>query len=130
MTKPRKGLYCAPSIRILLGQAQPLWSELQGEKDPRKRRARERERDLAKDELLRIWWRHARHGTLDQLPRGLTAYCEGLRYRNGGQMPRARGGRPEDLHRRLLIWFSVSEYVVARNRQRGISERSYRADSF
>jgi hypothetical protein len=124
MTKPRKGEHYAPSVEVLLGQARPDWWGESNEKDATKGEARERERALAIDQLLRIFWDHHRRGALAQLNSGVAIFCKELQFKNDGRLPRPVGGRPTDLHRRLLIEFSIREKIAASKIRRGAVQRA------
>src|SRR5262245_30310992 len=76
VTRPRKSPEYRSDIRTLLRNAKPLWSEIQGESDERKRLENERARDIATDELLKIYREALTRGALDRLPREVRNFCE------------------------------------------------------
>jgi hypothetical protein len=124
MTKPRKAEHYTPSIEVLLGQARPDWWVENSEKDTTKWEARERERALATDRLLRIYWDHHRRGALAQLDPGVVIFCRALQYKNGGRLPHPVGGSPTNRHRRLLIEFSVRQKIAASGMKRGAVQKA------
>jgi hypothetical protein len=124
MTKSRKAEHYTPSIEVLLGQARPDWWGESNEKDTTKGEARERERALAIDQLLGIYWDHHRRGALAQLDPRVAIFCEELQFKNAGRLPRPVGGRPTDPHRRLLIEFSVRGKIAASGMKRGAVQKA------
>jgi hypothetical protein len=115
MTKPRKGEKYTPKISILLRDAQPTWQEIDGEPDPKKSLETERRRDIGIDELITIYRESKRGGRVD--PR-VELFCKLLKKRNGGKLPRRKGGRPPDEHKKLLIAVAVAEALAAQTGKR------------
>jgi hypothetical protein len=116
----RKGQKYFPEIDILLRDAVPTWTEIEGEPDGLKRRKRRRECDGARDDLVRLYRDAQKRGTLHNLDIRIRHSCEQLADQNGGQLPRALNtGRPADEHRRLLIAVHVRESIEARGGKRG-----------
>ncbi len=119
MTKPRKGQKYVPELGLLLRDAMPTWSELEGETSARKRRKNERACDLAIDELLSMYRDHARRGKIRELDPRVRIFCEQLMQLNGGVLPKRKGGRPSaDKHRNLLIAVAVEEALAAQKGKR------------
>jgi hypothetical protein len=115
MAKPRKGEKYVPEINTLLRDALPTWREIEGERDSQRRRANKRAQDKAVDELVTIYRDHEARGKLGELDPRVRMFCEDRKRRNGDKLPGRKGGRPADLHRRLLIAISVRELVESRN---------------
>jgi hypothetical protein len=113
MTKPRKGEKYIAEIPMLLRDAQPTWHELGGEPDLRQRN--ERARDIAIDEIVTIYRDHEKQGRLHELPPDFLIFCKQLKRQNAGTLPRRKGGRPVDLHRRLQIAMSVIEAIEGKD---------------
>jgi hypothetical protein len=112
MTKPRKGEKHVPEIPILLRDAQPTWQEIDGELDQKKRRENERKRDGAIDELITIYREFEERGRVRELDPHIRLFCEQLKRRNGGKLPKRVGGRQTDMHRRLRIAMSVRDAIT------------------
>jgi hypothetical protein len=111
MTKPRKGENYVPEFAVLLRDAQPTTREIEGETDLSKRRQNERARDIAIDELVTIYGDHEKQGRLGKLPPDVLTFFNRLKQQNAGKLPRRKGGRPTDLHRRLQIAMCVIEKI-------------------
>jgi hypothetical protein len=126
MTKPRKGTKYDSDVAILLRDAEPKWAEIEGQPDPRKRHENERARDLAIDELVFIYRDALNLGALERLDPRVLIFCERLKDRNAGRLPRPKGGRPSNPHRRLLIEMMVIEAIEAEGGKRGAVERAMR----
>jgi hypothetical protein len=127
MTKLRKQIErYIPEISTLLRDAEPTWAEIEGEQDPRKRRDRERARDVANDELLSMYRDAEKRDALDQLDYRVRVHCEQLRERNGGKLPTRKGGRPFNEHQRLLIAVAVREAISAQTSKRKNVARAIR----
>jgi hypothetical protein len=114
MAKPRKGEKYVPEINSLLRDMLPTRQEIKGERHPQRRRANKRAQDKAVDELVTIYRDHEARGKLSELDPRVQMVCEDLKRKNGGKLPRRKGGRPADLHRRLLIAIGVRESVESR----------------
>jgi hypothetical protein len=106
-----------PEISTLLRDAQPLAKGLEGESDKQSKKDAERRRDIATDELIKLY-RHAENmaqlSPTDRLC--VRVFCEQLKRRNGGKLPLPRGGRPGNDHEQMLIAVKVEETLAA---QRG-----------
>jgi hypothetical protein len=111
MTKPRKGEKYIPELAVLLRDAQPTWREIEGEPDLRKQQSNKRDRELAIDELVTIYNDHEKQARLCELPADVRMFCRRLKQQNGGKLPRRKGGRPVDLHRRLQIAMGVVDAI-------------------
>jgi hypothetical protein len=111
-------------IDILLRNANPLRSEIEDEPDPRKREERQRECDIARDELMRMyrnWLRGASHIDFQ-----VRVFCEQQIVKNGGHMPPPLNtGRPPDKDRRLLIAVHVQEAIKASGGKREASRQPF-----
>jgi hypothetical protein len=115
----RKSQKYVPEIEILLRNANPTRSEIEGELDRKKREARQRERDIARDELMRMY-RDWNSGTSSILDFRVRLFCERLIAENEGRIPPPLNtGRPPDKHRRLLIAVHVKEAIEASGGKRG-----------
>jgi len=87
--------------------------DIQDERTERKRRELVRARDVARDELIKMYRAAQKGGTLDRVDWGIRNFCEDLKASNGGRLPTPKGGRPRDEHRRLLIAIKVIETIEA-----------------
>ena len=125
MTKPHRGTKYYSEVATLLRDAEPRWAEIEGQSDPRKRQ-NERARDLAIDELVLMYRDAVKLRALEWLDPRITFFCERLKDRNGGRLPTPKGGRPRNLHRRLLIEMAVIEAIEAEAGKRGAVERAMR----
>jgi hypothetical protein len=111
MSKRRKSPHYVAEIATLTRAAQPTYAEIEGEPDSDKRQKRHREREIATDELVRIFRSRKLFGELsraDQLP--IQWLIEGLK-RSQREFPTRKGGRPPDEHRRLLTAVKMAELV-------------------
>ena len=126
MTKPRRGTKYDFEVATLLRDAEPTWAEIEGQPNRRKRVENERARDHAIDELVLMYRDAAKRGALARLDPRVAIFCERLKDRNAGRLPRPKGGRPTDPHRRLLIEMTVIEAIEAEGRKRGAVERAMR----
>jgi hypothetical protein len=117
---------------MLLRDAEPLYSEIEGEPDDAKRRECERRRDFARGELFKIYRDAEKRGAVQALPIEVQMFCEQEKARNGGILPKSRGGRPTKEHERLLVAVHVLEAIAALGKQRGRVEIALRetADRF
>ena len=113
MTQRRKGQYCRPEIRTLLRDANPTTFEIKGEPDAHKRHRNERARDIAVDELVKMYRDYEKRGQLHELDFQVRIFCELLKRRHGGKLPPGKGGRPSNEHQKLLIAVKVAEAVAA-----------------
>jgi hypothetical protein len=111
---------------VLLRDAQPTFNEIEGEPDVRKRRERERARDFAIGKLLKMHRDAEKQGSLNQLDLQVRMFCDAHKARNAGVLPKSKGGRPLDEHRRLSIAVHVHEAIEARGRKRGSVEEALR----
>jgi hypothetical protein len=126
MAKIRKGEKYVPEIPILLRDAQPTWREIEGEPDPKKQKENKRKQDDATDHLITIYCDRQEQGRLDELDRQVLSFCEQLKSRNGGKLPRRIGGRPENSHRRILIAISVMDAINQKGGARGAVEQAFK----
>lgn len=104
MTQPRKSRRYVPEVSILLRDAELRTDEL-NDSD------RLRDRDLARDELLRMYGQAERVSDLQGLDPDVRLFCEDLKRANGGTLPARKGGRPKDDQRRLMICRKVQARV-------------------
>jgi hypothetical protein len=111
-------------IPVLLRDAQPTYADIEGETDVRKRRANERARDVARDRLMKMYREALKSGQLDKLDFGVRMFCEELRKRNRRHLPKPKGGRPTNEHRRLLIAVDMRETIDRHGGKRGSVERA------
>jgi hypothetical protein len=104
MPKPRQNKDTR-GLQVLLRDAQPTRREIDDEPDGHKRRERERARDTAIDVLIRIVrtkrFQGKTLGALEQLR--VNNFIRELMARNGGRLPKPKGGRPQEHPRRLRI---------------------------
>ena len=115
-------------IPILLRLAQPTYSEIEGETNVRERRKRERERDSAINQLIKLYRDAGKRGKLEQFDFRARMFCENLKGRSGGRLPKVRGGRPIEEHRRLLIAVRIQEAIeILGKDKRGSVARALRA---
>jgi len=123
----RNGPAYLSEIPVLLRDAQaPTIAEL-AELDTRKQHERERDRALAIEHLTKMYRdaeKRRRMGGLDPLVR---LFCEELKKRNHGRLPKPKGGRPANQNRRLFIAVSVREAIEELGRKRGSVDRAIRA---
>jgi hypothetical protein len=122
----RKGAEYRPEIAVLLRDAQATDDEIKREPDAGRRRERRRERDFARDRLLKLCRDAEKRGTFDQLDPMLRLYCRMQKERNAGVLPKPKGGRPTSEHHRLLIAVHVHEAIEARGGTRGSVELALR----
>jgi hypothetical protein len=108
-----RGNRYVPSLATLIRDAQPTYSEIDGEPDIKKRTANERRRDIARDEILRRYKEAETAGRLDTLDRAILDLCEEWRRQNGGVLPRRKGGAPADPHWRMMAFLAAREAVEA-----------------
>ena len=108
MPKQRKGADDLPFVPMLIRDAMTTDAEIKAELDPRKRRELERTRDKAIARLMKLsWYPHVR------------VFLDHLGDRYGGHLPKAKGGRPANEHRRLLIAVHVHESIERRGGRHG-----------
>jgi hypothetical protein len=118
MPKRRKSDECVSELAVLLRDAQPTWSEIYGERNARKRNERTRAQELAQDKLLKMYWVAKKYQAIARLDIRVRNFCERLKDRNRGVMPKPKGGRPSDVHRRFLLAVEVQEARDARGRRK------------
>jgi len=118
MSKPRKSQHYPAEIATLIRAAQPLPAEIEGESDPDKRQKRQRECEIATDELIRISRDQKLFNQLSQERQfEVKWFIEDLKrqsrrtVRSRGKFPVRKGGRPRDDHRRLLIAVKMAGLV-------------------
>jgi hypothetical protein len=104
MTMPRKGVAYVSALPILLRDAQPTATELSD-------RALVRRRDLAWDELFRMYREAEKAGTLAELDFSVRTFCEDKKQSNGGKLPPRKGGRPKSQHDQLLVCRKVQRRI-------------------
>jgi hypothetical protein len=126
MPRRRKGPD-RPKIPVLLRDAQELTVAEVAEPDARKRRQRQRDRDLAIEHLTTMYRDAEKHRQIGQLNPLVRMFCQELKKRNHGQLPKAKGGRPADQNRRLFIAVSVREAIEELGGKRGSVDRALRA---
>jgi hypothetical protein len=129
VTKPRKSLHYPSDVRLLLRNAQITRFEIADESDECKRHELKRTQEIATGELIKIYRDSQRRGALDTLDWGVRNFWEDLKAKNVGRLPTAKGGRPRDEHRRLLMAIKVIEaidFIKANGRRRGTVDRAIR----
>jgi len=132
MPRRRKGTKYVHSLAVLLRDAEPLHSEIEGEPDKDKRRERKRARDFARGELFKMYRDVEECGNLHTLDIAVRMFCEQEIARNGGVLPKSPGGRPTKEHERLLVAVHVLESIAVLGKRRGKVELALRetADRF
>jgi hypothetical protein len=133
LPRRRKGIEYNPEISVLLRDAEPLWREIVGEPDLRKRRERIRARDLATDQLMRIARDVEKHGSSSQLDVfRVRAFCESLKARNRRshrrRLPKAKGGRPLGESARLSRGVEILAAIEVRGKKNVTSVLDETAD--
>jgi hypothetical protein len=133
MPKRRKGVEYTPEPSVLLRDAQPLWREIAGEPDPRKRRERIRACDLATDQLIRIARDVEKHESISQLDLfRVRAFCESQKARNRlrhrRRLPKPKGGRPLGESARLSHAVKILAAIEVRGKKSVTSVLSEMAD--
>jgi hypothetical protein len=113
VTKPRKSRHYPSDIRIVLRNAQITRFEIEDELEERKRHELTRERDIARDVVIKMYRDAQKRDALDRLDWGVRNFCDDLKASNNGRLPTPKGGRPRDDHRRLLIAIQVIEAIEA-----------------
>ena len=108
MPKQHKGAQYLPLVPVLMRNAMTTDDEIEGEPDLRKRRELKRDRDEAIPRLEKLSWDPVIRVVLDL-----------LRDRYGEHLPKAKGGRPTNEHRRLLIAVHVHEAIAVRGGKHG-----------
>ena len=103
MTKPRKREKYTPELAVLVRAVMPTISE-------RKSKSALREFDLARDDLLSMYFDYQREGKLHELPFQVRILCEQWIQSDAGVR---KGGRPSNDHQRLLVAVAVSEAIAA-----------------
>ena len=115
MTKPRKGERYTPEPALLLRAVMQTKSE-------RESKPALREFDLAKDDLLSMYFDHQRLGKLDELPFEVRVWCERCIQSDAGVR---KGGRPTNGHQRLMVVAAVKDAVAAQQRFRVVHYMSH-----
>jgi hypothetical protein len=108
-------------LPVLLRDAQPTWHEIAGKPNQRKRRERERARVSALEVLMRMYREAEERGALGQLDPRIRNCIEGEKARNGGRLPKPKGGKPlgHRDNKRFLLAVQVQEAIEARGEKRG-----------
>ena len=106
LVEEREALADVPELAILLRDAEPRADELNDAKCLRAR-------DIARDELIRMYSEAEKAGTLATLDPRVRRVCDELKKINGGTLPPRKGGRPRDNHRRLLVCRKVQTRINA-----------------
>jgi hypothetical protein len=120
----RKGIKYTRELPILLRDTQPTWREIDGEPNAHKRRERIRARDSAIDELMKIYRDAEKRGVLAQLDIRVRNFCEVLKSRHGGRLPKPKGGRPPDERGRFSLALEVEQTRDATGKKRGSIEQA------
>lgn len=109
-----------PAIEVLLRDAQPTRSEILGDPEARQRR------DLAIDGLVKMYNDAKRARKIKKLDYRVGMFCEELKKRNHGRLPKAKGGRPSAEHRAVLIAMRVHEAIKRGGGKWGGKEKAYK----
>ena len=108
MPRRRKGVDYLPFVSAFERDAMTTDAEIEGEPDPRKRRELKRARDDAVARLTKLSW-----------DTRVRVFLDLLRDRYGDRLPKAKGGRPANVHRRLLIAVNLHETIERRGGKHG-----------
>jgi hypothetical protein len=111
----RKGVDYLPFVPVFERDAMTTDAEIEGEPDPRKRRELKRARDEAVVRLMKLSW-----------DTRVRVFLDLLRDRYGDRLPKAKGGRPANEHRRLLIAVNLHETIERRGGKHGDIEAAIR----
>jgi|SRR5215470_3972058 len=111
-------------LSVVLRDAQLTWHEIDGERDPRKRRERIARARSAREVLMRMGRDAEKPGSLHRLDPRVRNFVEGVKARNGGCLPKPKGGKPlgHRDHDRFLLAIKVQEAIEARGKKRGSVE--------
>ena len=113
MPRRHKLKYDPELLNVVLRDAQSTRSEIEREPDARKRR------NFAIKLLGSIYHDAEKHGELHLLDPRIVNFCEIFKARNGGYLPKSKGGKPPDQNLRLLIAVTIDDEVKARGPGRG-----------
>lgn len=127
MPKERKSEKYLPELPILLRHAMPLGQEIEGEQDATKRHERTRARDIARDELIRIYRQHQSAGTLHLMDANFRLVCELFMPNWPQTLKQPIGGRPTNDGRKLEIAMFVHELIHMAGGIRGSRSAAYTA---
>src|SRR5262245_5606843 len=111
MPRPRDPIK-SRELSVLLRDAQPTRREIDAEAEARARSARE--------VLMRMHRNAEKRGSVDCLDARVRNFVEGVKARNGGCLPKPKGGKPLG-HRnneRFLLAVQVQEAIKARGSRR------------
>jgi hypothetical protein len=111
-----------PDTDVLLRDAQPTRTEILREPDARQRR------EAAIDHLVRMFNDAKRTRKIKQLDYRVRMFCEELKKRNRGLLPKSKGGRPPGTgeHRAVLFAVRVKEAIESGGGKWGSKEAAYR----
>ena len=107
MPQRHKLKYDPELLNVVLRDAQPTRSEIEREPDARKRQ------DWATRLLGSIYHDAEKYGELHLLDPRIVNFCEIFKARNGGYLPKSKGGRSPNQHHRLLIALAIHDKVKA-----------------
>jgi len=113
-------------LSVVLRDAQLTRREIDGEPGPRKRRERIASSRSAREVLMRMGRDAEKRGSLHRLDPRVRNFVEGEKARNGGCLPKPKGGKPLG-HRnneRFLLAVQVQEAIKARGSRRGSIEEA------
>jgi hypothetical protein len=108
MPRRRKGIDDLHFVSLLMRAAMTTDAEIAGEPEPGKRRELKRARDEAIARLTKMPWNPE-----------VRVFSDHLRDRYGDRLPKAKGGRPANEHRRLLIAVNLHETIKRRGGKHG-----------
>ncbi len=117
----------SPELAVLFRDAEPLWREIEGERDVRKRAENERRRDLATAELFRMYRDAKAHKRMESLPYRVRRFCDGLMARlptRAAKAMRARTGAPPKEEHQFKIAVAVAEAAEALGGKRGSIDKA------
>jgi len=111
-------------LATVLRDAQPTRHEIDGEPNLRKRRERIALAKSAREVLMRIHRDAEKRASLHRLDPRVRNFVEGVKARNGGCLPKPKGGKPlgHRDHDRFLLAIKVQEAIEARGKKRGSVE--------
>jgi hypothetical protein len=117
-----------PDISVLLRDAAPIGAEIASAAELPDRQRREvcRRRELAIENLIKMYQDAKKHEQLDQLEPRVRLFCEQLKERHGGELPKPKGGRPSSEHRSVLIAVHTQEAIERLGDGWGSKERAFR----
>jgi hypothetical protein len=103
---------------LLLDAAAPTKDEI-NKATPEGGKEISRERELATEKLVRLGRKFEKRGPANPDELEVVNFLAQVRAGNGGELPKPRGGRPDEAHRRLVIALTVEAMVRESRSERG-----------